>query len=418
VSSARAQLDLESLGLDRGAHLLVLRALRSLGVGGELALYGTAPDLALQLSVFAREGGHRWRGARPSERETSANHSPSAGGSPFVGTLVAGESLDARLRGAERAGEARDDRSERAVRPHADTRWGVSARGALVEAGAPAWDFSLDDKRVVWADEALKLYAQAAASQWDPETAIPWNSVLDHPRPVEDAVVQVMTYLIENENAALLVPARFLGRIHPHYREVVQLMAVQLADEARHIEVFTRRALLASDALGLSTTGGQRSLQTLFEANDFLLSTVLLSVLGEGSFVDLLWFLHERAPDPITRAIASLTARDESRHVAAGMAHAGFAIEQNPDERARVRLAIEQRHAALQHTSGLNAEVFDALVLIAAGGFTPACVAEGYERVQQLTERMRDGRARRLERLGFSESDARSLAGLHTRNFM
>ena len=61
---------------------------------------------------------------------------------------------------------------------------------------------------------------------------------------VEAAVVQVMTYLIENENAALVVPARFLGQIHPHFREVMQLLAVQVADEARHIEVFTRRALL------------------------------------------------------------------------------------------------------------------------------------------------------------------------------
>ena len=28
-----------------------------------------------------------------------------------------------------------------------------------------------------------------------------------------------MTYLVENEQAALMVPARFLGRIHPHFRE-------------------------------------------------------------------------------------------------------------------------------------------------------------------------------------------------------
>jgi hypothetical protein len=152
-----------------------------------------------------------------------------------------------------------------------------------------------------------------------------------------------MTYLIENENAALLVPARFLGRMHPHYREVVQLMAIQIADEARHVEVFTRRALLQSSELALSTVGGQRSLQTLFEENDFILSNLLLSVLGEGSFVDLLRFLEEHAPDPITRVIADLTARDERRHVAAGTAHVRWAIERESVDRARIRGSIEHR---------------------------------------------------------------------------
>ena len=42
---------------------------------------------------------------------------------------------------------------------------------------------------------------------------------------VEAAVVQVMTFLIENEEAALVVPARFLGQIHPHFREIQQFLA-------------------------------------------------------------------------------------------------------------------------------------------------------------------------------------------------
>jgi hypothetical protein len=72
-------------------------------------------------------------------------------------------------------------------------------------------------------------------------------------------VVQVMTFLIENETAALIVPASFLARIHPHFREILQLLAIQAADEARHIEVFTRRALLLCKELGLSTAAGQES---------------------------------------------------------------------------------------------------------------------------------------------------------------
>ncbi len=55
-------------------------------------------------------------------------------------------------------------------------RWGLAARGALVESGAPEFHFPLADKTEVWSADAVRLYAQAAAAQWDPATAIPWDA--------------------------------------------------------------------------------------------------------------------------------------------------------------------------------------------------------------------------------------------------
>src|SRR5204862_8110091 len=162
----------------------------------------------------------------------------------------------------------------------------------------------------VWSGDAARLYAQGAAAQWDPATAVPWGASFDLPPEVEDAVVQIMTYLIENETAALVVPSRFVSQVHPHFREVMQVLALQAADEARHIEVFTRRALLKRSQLGLSTMGGQASLKTLVEEPDFGIATFLLSVLGEGTFLSLLWFLERHAPDPVTAAVCRLAAQD------------------------------------------------------------------------------------------------------------
>jgi hypothetical protein len=314
--------------------------------------------------------------------------------------------------GAERAGgpdEIVDD-------PPA--RWGLAARGALVEAGAPQLDMKLSTKAEIWADEAARLYAQASAAQWDPATAIPWDAPIGHPDEVEDAVVQVMTYLIENETAALLIPARFLGGIHPHFREVMQLLAIQTADEARHIEVFTRRAQLRRKTLGLSTVGGQASLATLFDEPDFAIASFLLSVLGEGSFLSLLWFLRDHAPDPCTREVARLAAQDEARHVAFGLAHLQRHVSLDPTLHERLAAAIERRHGALQNTTGLNAEVFDALVLLAAGDWSPVSLRRGHAAVVELAADMDKGRRQRLSRLGFSPEQAAALSALHTRNFM
>lgn len=392
-------IDIDGLGLDRGAHLLIKRALRSVPVGQRIGVRGTHPELAVHLPAWSRaqgqeigfEAGQWW--IRRSDVE------------------------DGRWRGAERAGQAQSARTG-AVAERAKPTWGLAARGAIVEAGSPAFDFLLADKEVVWAEEAAHLYRQALSQQWNPDDAIDWSVAFELPDEVEDAVVQVMTYLIENENAALLVPARFLGQIHPHYREIVQLLSIQIADEARHVEVFTRRALFKRESMGLSTQGGQASLKTLFEESEFAVASFLLSVLGEGTFVALLHFLNEHAPDPLTRQIAKLTARDEARHVAFGMAHLQYQLQFDTDLKRRLAGAVEHRFDALSQTSGLNEEVFDALVLLAAGQWTTQAIADGFDKVQALKQTMANGRELRLNRLGFRAGEAERLAHLHTRNFM
>jgi len=383
--------DLEELGLDRGGHLLLKQALATVPVGGRVEVRGNAPELAVHVRAWARATGHGFHW-------------------PYV---TRGGAADARRRGAEATGGP----TEVAGRPAPS--WGLAARGAVVEAGGPAFAFALDDKAMVWTDAAAGIYRQAVANQWDPATAVDWDEPFELADEVEAAVVQVMTYLVENENAALVVPARFLGQIHPHFREVVGVLAVQVADEARHVEVFTRRATMKGGAhLGLSTAGGQASLLTLLEEPDFALAHFLLSVLGEGTFLSLLSFLERYAPDPVTRRITHLALADEARHVAFGMAHMEAVLDADPSLRSRMATAVHRRHDVLLHTAGLNADVFDALVLLAGGAMVPGAIAEGYIRAQQLQVEMDEGRRRRLTKLGFTPTESAALAELHTRNFM
>jgi hypothetical protein len=407
-------IDIRGLGLDRGAHLLLKRALDGLPSGGRLGVRGSAPDLAVHLRGWCRAQGHEF--VLP-EVESSLDEEME-GASPVVAWVVRGAAAGGRLSGAEAAGGP-DPRAPGAVMETPPARWGLAARGAVVEAGGPEFYFRLHSKAEVWAESVPRLYRQAAAAQWDPATAVEWDAPFELPEEVESAVVQVMTYLIENETAALLVPAKFLAQVHPHFREVMQLLAVQVADEARHVEVFTRRATLRREgALGLSTAGGQQSLKTLFDEPDFTLASFLLSVLGEGTFLNLLWFLERHAPDPVTRRVAKLAAQDEARHVAFGMGHLQYALASDPDLRGRLASAAVRRHDALAQTAGLNEEVFDALVLLAAGGWEPDAIAGGFEKVQNLKREMAADRAGRLTKLGFEPGEARALSELHTRNFM
>lgn len=392
----QASLDLDDLGLDAGGHLLLQHALGRLSVGAPLLVRGTSPELRVHLRGWCRQRGHE----------------VSWPGDGVTAVVTRGGAEVGRWRDAEPAG------SPSSVVDCAPARWGLAARGATVEAGGPEFDFPLSEREVVWSDDAARLYAQAAAAQWDPATAVDWDADFLLPDDIEDAVVQVMTYLIENETAALLIPARFAARVHPHFREVMQLLAIQAADEARHIEVFTRRALLRRPRLGLSTVGGQTSLKTLIDETDFALASFLLSVLGEGSFLALLWFLHENAPDPVTADITRLAAQDEARHVAFGLSHLQRHAREDGALLEELASAVARRHSTLEHTAGLNEEVFDALVLLAAGSWEPTAIRAGYESVGRLNEEMDAGRRRRLVKLGFDEVRATELSALHTRNFM
>ncbi len=398
IEPCLGRIELADLGLDQGGHLLVKRALQAVPVNTPVAVYGSAPELAIHLRGWCRAQGHDIEIAHNTGGPVAVIYR----GSPEVGRWL----------GAESTGNA--------VVPekHASASWGVAGRSATVEAGVPAFDFPLDVRAEVWAKEAARLYAQAAAAQWNPATAIPWDEPFDLLDEVEDAIVQVMTYLIENETVALLIPARFASQIHPHFREVMQLLAIQAADEARHIEVFTRRALLRRTKLGLSTVGGQASLKTLIDEPDFALSAMLLSVLGEGSFLSLLSFLHQYAPDPVTSEIARLVAQDEARHVAVGVAHLACHVKEDPVLLERLAEAIEHRHDVLANTAGLNEEVFDSLILFAAGSWRPEALRAGWEKMQILIADMNQGRVRRLCKIGFDQQKAIALSALHTRNFM
>ena len=376
-------LDLGLDGLERGGLLLLKRALRS----GPVVVRGAEDP---HLRAFARAYGHTVAWSE-------------------VGLPVVHPGTADRWAGAAQTG---------AVVEHPSETWGLAARGATVEAGLDGYSFPLADKTTVWTDDAARIYAQGAAAQWDPETAIDWGAPIEHSDEVEDAVVQVFTYLIENETVALLVPARFLARLHPHFREVLQVLSLQVADEARHIEVFTRRALLRRDALGTSSVGGQKSLQTLLDEPDFALSAFLLAVLGEGTFLDLLWFLQEHAPDPVTRQVCRLAAQDEARHVAFGVAHLTRHAGLDPTLYARLAQVARDRHDELASTAGLNADVFDALVVLAAGSWDRSSLARGHDAVVQLHVDMDRGRRARLKKLGFSDEQAATISSLHTRNFM
>jgi len=387
----KASVELEDLGLHEGIAVLLRRAMTPLASGERLEVHGESAGLAESLRLWCRQEGHRYHGG---------------GSSRGSHVLERGEvSRSFAIPPAEVALEA-------------DPAWGLSPRGARVELGGPQFAFPLRKKHEIWAEGLHSIYSKAVSNQWSAARDIQWAELPRLAAEVEGAVCQVMTFLTENEFAALYVPARFLPRIHPHYREVTAVLAMQVVDEARHVEVFTRRAEEGGQGLGTTATSSQLSLQTLIEEPDFTTAMFLLSVMGEGTFLTLLKFLETHAPDAVTATIMRLAHRDEGRHVAFGTEHLRYLLSVEPERRAGLAAAVERRSQMLAAISGLSAFVHDALVIYSGGGVAPPEIRKGASRVSELHRDMDRSRRDRLQSLGFNVTEAEALSTYHTKNFM
>jgi len=294
---------------------------------------------------------------------------------------------------------------------------GFAPLGAIAERGAPAFHWSLNERDALWADDVGELVEQASAAQWDASRDVPWEAARGLPDFMERAVSQVMTFIAQNEYAALYVPAAFLPDLNPHYAEMLMWLAGHVHDEARHVEVFTKRALIGGQpSYALAST--ELSLHTLLDERDFSAAALLLNVLGEGTFLDLLRFVERHAPDAATRAAAALAHRDERRHVHFGVSHVRRRMSVDPDEKASLVAAAQRRAAKLTEMSGLSPLLTEGLTVMAAGSLQPAELSSGAGAVRELMRTMEDNRIRRLRAAGFDDATARELSDLHTPNLM
>ena len=267
---------------------------------------------------------------------------------------------------------------------------GMGPRGAVAEPNAPDFGFRITRKIDCWADDVPELQED-----------------------IERAVCQVMTFLVENEYVALYLPAKFIPRIDPHYIEVSLLLATQVKDEARHIEVYTKRALANGGGLQYVSASTQYALKSLMVNENYVKASFLLHLLGEGTFLDMLKLTEDVAPDPVTKEILVRTRQDETRHVGYGVSHIRYLLEQDPSLSSELLEAAEERASFLRASSGANPFLQRSLAVLAGGGSDEKQVEHGVEIVREFYRKMHETRIHRLTTAGLDEDMAQKIAELH-----
>ena len=81
---------------------------------------------------------------------------------------------------------------------------------------------------------------------------------------------QLCTFLTEVEFIAADAPTRWMGQMNHDFFEVKMFLATQAMDEARHMDVFRKRALANGGGLGKASPTASCRLKTIFDVPELL----------------------------------------------------------------------------------------------------------------------------------------------------
>jgi len=287
--------------------------------------------------------------------------------------------------------------------PDVAPRRSMSPRGADVEDPQPDMGYILNRKSEVWAENVRELYEEAVARQWSATRDIPWSELPELPDDIEHAVCQLCTTLSEVEMIAADLPAKWMWRMNHDFLEVKMFLCTQIMDEARHSEVFRKRALANGGGLLKSRTSSTSLLRTILEAKTYTQASALMHLLGEGFVLDIFRQGELIAPTDVEKRIFRMAMQDEARHVAYGTMHIRYAVEHDPD-------VAEEIHAALDHGEevlvdfGTQPDLSTAIAVLLAGGVEDV-EEKGFPQQWALTVKLLTSYLARCERAGLSRLD-------------
>ena len=242
-------------------------------------------------------------------------------------------------------------------------------RGATARENAHRMGLTYNTKHDVWADQCRSLYEEAVQRQWSSARDIPWDTLKELPDEEERAMCQVATMLAEVEFIAGDVPGQWLPQISGDEFEVGLFLMSQIMDEARHTDVFRKRAL--ANGGGLLQQGAGLGLRNLIEAQDFTEMSVLMHVQAEG-FVQSMFRMGELiGPTPADKRIFRMAAQDESRHLAFGVMHLKHVLSETPERREEIHHYLdkaEDRSAGGGSGDVTFPPVFESLCILLGGG--------------------------------------------------
>jgi len=286
---------------------------------------------------------------------------------------------------------------------------GAAPRGASYDVANQA-DLGpdLNRKSDVWAYKVASFYEETVSRQWDATTDIPWRDLdkFDVPLEVEIAFAQLCTFLTEVEMVATDLPAKWCWRMNNQFHEVKGFLAGQAMDEARHAEVFRKRALAGGVGLMHGAPQAEHSLKAILDCDTYSEASAFMHLLAEGNILTMFRFSEFISPTALDKRMFQLVMQDEARHVSYGLQHLKWIVDQAPERNEQLHMALDE--AENFSLSQFDSSLFEALIVLAGGGTSPKQIEKGVEIVGTLQIKQVEEYFQRLQRAGFGERIERS----------
>lgn len=279
----------------------------------------------------------------------------------------------------------------------------MAPRGAEVPPETPSLGcYDIDEKAIVWADNAAELYEEAVARQWSSARDVPWDRLEELPDEIERAVCQLCTQLTEVEFIAGDMPAKWLWHINHDFHEVKLFLASQIFDEARHMEVFRKRALANGGGLMQASPGSEELLRVILEAPDYTVASSLMHILAEGFVLTLFRHGEFLAPTVVEKTIFRLCMQDEARHVGYGTLHLKAFLKRHPERVEDIHAILDKGEEAI-FALGAEPQNIEPRLILAGGGVER--MQEGMFRTGFLHQKQVQEYLHRLKVAGLDRSE-------------
>jgi len=286
---------------------------------------------------------------------------------------------------------------------------GAAPRGAAYDVQHQA-DLApeLNRKSDVWAYKVASFTEEAMSRQWDATTDVPWMELDRYERPeeVEIAFAQLCTFFTEVEMIATDLPAKWLWRMNNQFSEVKHFIATQAIDEARHAEVFRKRALAGGVGLMEALPQVEHSLKAILDSDTYSEASAFMHLLAEGNILTLFRFSEFISPTPVDKRMFQLVMQDEARHVSYGLQHLRWILDHCPERKEQLHMALDE--AENFTLNQFDSALFEAMIVLAGKGTSPAQIKKGIEIVGVLQVKQVEEYFHRLRRAGFEERIERS----------
>jgi hypothetical protein len=255
-------------------------------------------------------------------------------------------------------------------------RYSMAARGSVLVPKLPDLGYTINRKSDVWADNLPALYEEAKARRWAPAVDIPWSELTGQHALREAAMAQACTLLQEVALVAMEVPARWVFSINQEFIEQKSFLCAQMLDEARHVEVCRKRALVSGAGLGRASISAEQALKELLSAETFpeasLGSNLLLGSFALAMYRALAALADTRAD----RLIGTLCMQDVARSVAYGVAHMRYHLAHQPGRTEALADYLDRTEHTVVGIAG-SPEFLEPLIVLAAGARDQAALARG-----------------------------------------